>query len=57
MILINGKEVFSYTEKDEVPDMKEKILPAVQLLKDNNNYVCQIGYYNIEQKSFEENYI
>lgn len=57
MILINGKEVFSYTEKDEIPDLKEKVLPAVQLLIVNKNYVCQIGYYNIEQKSFEENCI
>ena len=57
MILINGKDVFSFTENDEIPNLKGKILPAVKLLIVNKNYVCQIGHYNVDLKVFEESCI
>lgn len=57
MILINGKDVFSFTENDEIPNLKGKILPAVQLHIVNKNYVCQIGNYNVDLKVFEESCI
>ena len=54
MILINEKEVLSYSKIGEFPNLDGKTLPAIQLLIDDKKYVCKIGYYDISQKLFEE---